>query len=394
MKARAFTLIEVIVALVLSATLMSVVLGILAATLRDGRRARVHSEMLRDADLVTHLLNSDLRLAGVGVPATTGVNIDVLYGAAPPTSFYGSVIVASTTQVGILGDLPRPDANYGAFGAIHRRPTGDGTAIAWHNENNGSCMPDNNAGTCIVGRDSLFFPDNAAGCNNTGNGAVFSDRKCPWGMRRTLPGDHIIITAGDSNWATATLTGDVQRLAAAAGLPQVYSAELSPGYLVTVMAGGPPPTPTAVWPNNAATDGPGGIAGQGFVATLDRVFFRRVGSTITRRQCWGDPDPNQAGFPSVNVNAVPASPQLVAATGVTPNECTDEEVVARNVSGFAIRTFDVNNAPITLGNPVAGPPDKSDVFRIDYTVDFQKMVDGRNVTHRVQGSVRLTNLLP
>jgi hypothetical protein len=141
-------------------------------------------------------------------------------------------------------------------------------------------------------------------------------------------------------------------------------------------------------------DGPGGIAGQGFVSTPDRVFFKLSGSNIVRRQCWGDPDPSQAAWPDALTNAVPASPGLTAGAGVTANDCTDDEVVARNVNGLTFTYFDATGTLLTLADPVAGPPDKDDVFRIDYAIDFFTIVDGRPLTHRVQGSVRLSNLLP
>jgi prepilin-type N-terminal cleavage/methylation domain-containing protein len=50
---RAFSLIEVMVALVISAIVLSTVVGVLTLTLRDNRRTRVHTEMLREAVPVT-----------------------------------------------------------------------------------------------------------------------------------------------------------------------------------------------------------------------------------------------------------------------------------------------------------------------------------------------------
>lgn len=370
---RGFSLIEVIIALAIGAVLLSTVMSVLTLTLKDNRRTRVHSEIMRDAESVTHMMNSELRLAGLGVP--TGVHIDSAYGTSPPVSFYGALLVGNVTAVGVLADLPRPDANYSAFGSIHSRPTGallTASNIAWHTENNGACMPDGLLGTCVVGRDSVFFADDVQGCNATGVGAAFNDRKCPWGMRRVLAGESIQIAAGDGKWSHATITGDVVKV----GVSQVFSAKLSPGY------------DPVDWPNLIPGDGPGGKAGQGFVTTLDRVFYSLVGSTIVRRQCWGDPNPNDSDWPNATGNAVPANPQNTGGGGAANSTCTVPEVVARNVSALHFDYFDASGVAVT----VASAATKASVRRIDYTIDFAKTVDGRPVLHQVSGSVRLTNL--
>ncbi len=370
---RAFSLIEVIIALAIGAVLLSTVMSVLTLTLKDNRRTRVHSEIMRDAESVTHMLNSELRLTGLGVP--TGANIDAGYGTGAPVSFYGALLVGTATSIGVLADLPRPDANYGAFGALDSRATGIiGTStIAWHNENNGSCMPDGLLGSCVAGRDSVFFADNAAGCTATGTGAPFNDRKCPWGMRRVLPGEAIQIAAGDGKWSTATVTGEVVKV----GVLQVLSARLNPGY-----------DPTD-WPNLIPGDAPGGKAGQGFVTTLDRVFYSLVGSTIVRRQCWGDPNPNDSDWPDATTNLVPPNPQNTSGAGGASNSiCTAAEVVARNVSALAFSYVDASGVAVT----VASGATKAAVRRVDYRIDFAKTVDGRPVLHQVSGSVRLTNL--
>jgi hypothetical protein len=206
-----------------------------------------------------------------------------------------------------------------------------------------------------------------------------------------VPGDWVVITAGDRSFATGKLTGLVRRVPVP-GLATITSAELNPGYLFDVFD--PIDGTTApVWPNDTAVARPGGVPGQGFVATLDRVFYSLVGTDLVRKQCWGAPDPAQGGWPSATVNSVPAAPQLVAATGVPVNECTDNEVVAKNVSGLAFTYFDNLGAPVALA-AVCAATAKATIARIDYTINFSVTVDGRPVTHQVGGSVRLTNLLP
>lgn len=371
---RGFSLIEVIVALAIGGVLLTTVTSVLTLTLKDSRRTRTHSEIMRDAESVTHLMNTELRLAGLGVP--TGAHIDPAYGTSPPVSFYGALLVGGSNQIGILADLPRPDANYSAFGALHARPTGSVgvSAVAWHTENNGSCMADSNANTCVAGRDSTFFADNAAGCATVGTGAVFQDRKCPWGMGRVLPGEAIQVAAGDGRWSHAAVTGEVVKVS----VDNVFAARLSPGFNA------------AVWPNLTRADGPGGKPGQGFVTTLDRVFYRLAGSTIVREQCWGDPNPNDADWPDAATNAVSGTPAATGGGGAAASSCTGAEVVARNVSSLAFSYFDASGVAVT----VAGGATKRQVRRIDYVIDFAKTIDGRPVLHQVTGSVRLTNLPP
>lgn len=404
-----FTLIEVVIALAIGAVLLTTVMSVMVVTLRDTKRARAHSEMLRDADFVSHALNTELRLAGLGVPLGAHVAVTPgtcaggagagnvctsapspqcpapglcsavgTYGTPPrAVGFYAALLVGGTNQIGILADLPRPDANYGVFGALHTRATGGPTAVAWHNENNGACMPDNNAATCVAGRDSVFFADDLAGCVTTGGGAAFTDRKCPWGMRRLMPGESIQIVAGDGSWSDAVVSGSVQRVAAGVPVVSVSSAVLSTGFSATA------------WPNLLPGQGPGGVPGQGFVTTLDRVFYRVVGTNIVRRQCWGDPDPNQANWPNGATNTVPtATPQLSGGSGVSVNTCTDEEVVARNVSGLNFTYRDAAGATVAVTNAAT----KASVRRVDYTIDFAKTIDGRPVTHTINGTVRLSSL--
>jgi prepilin-type N-terminal cleavage/methylation domain-containing protein len=369
----AFTLIEVMVALAVGGILLSTVVGLLTLTMRDARRMRAQAEMLRDAESIGRLLGSELRLAGLGVPRGEGV--DPSYGTSPPVTFPTAVLVAGDSEVGILADLPRPDANFSTFGALHTRPTGTAAvrAIAWHNENNGACIPDGSATSCVVGRDSLLFPDGGAGCRGTGSGAAFADRQCPWGLRRVLPGDSILIVAGDGRWSRALVSGSVVTSNVASGGP--VAAELSAGY------------PTAVWPNTNLGDAPGGALGQGFVTTLDRVFYKLDGRTLVRRQCWGDPNPDDPDWPALGTNTVPATPQSTAGSNANDTVCTPAEVVARSVDSLTFTYLDADNLAVTVG-----PTTKADIRRIDYDVRFSRTVDGRPVQHGVTGVVRLLNI--
>lgn len=346
--APGFTLVEVMVALVIGAVLLSTVVSVLTLTLRDARRTRVHSELLRDAESVTHQLNSELRLAGLGLPR--GANIDASYGTSPPAAPLAALIVAGATEIGIVADLPRPDANFNTFGGLHGRDTGAAT-IAWHNENNGACVPDSTSSSCSAGVDSVFFPVNATGCTTTGTSG-FNDRLCPWGMRRGRANESILIVAGDGQWSRSVLSGSVS-----AGT--IRAADLSTAYSRTT------------WPQ-----GPGAVAGQGFVATLDRVFYWLDGTKIRRRQCWGDPNPNDPQW-SEPPSTASWDPAATDGGSAGASECTPAEVVARNVSSLSF-TYTTGTDGV--------------IRKVDYAIGFARTVDGRPVLHVVNGAIRLTNI--
>lgn len=400
MSARAFTLIEVVIALALSVMVLGTAFALMQNAVQDGNRARVRSEMFRDAAHVSQLLSLELRQAGLGVP--TGGHIEKTLatgtsdygtdtgnspGSSPvrlsrPSTIYGGVLVAAADQLGVVADLARPDGQYNAYGLLHSRATGSETSIMWHTENNGTCAPDSGSGTsCTTTSSSVFFPGQTADlCNGTGT-ARFTDRTCPWGMRRVLAGERIQVAAGNGAWSHAAL--DTPGTIVDISSTGVFAVSLNPGFDVDM------------WPNAAQGEGPAGINGQGFVTTLDRVFYRRNGTVIERNQCWGDPDPDHPSWPDGIATAVPAAPALTpgAGTSVAQNHCTGYEVVARNVvdgpTGFQLSYFNAGGTAIAA--PLSDQPAKRSVRRIDYRISFAKTVDGRIVAHHVTGSVHLQN---
>jgi prepilin-type N-terminal cleavage/methylation domain-containing protein len=470
-KRRAFTLIEVAVSLALIGGLLSVIVSIMATTLADGRRARAQAEIQRDATFVTQLLNTELRQAGLGVPrqfddgcrddganirfdCTTGIGCVASYGTTRTSvatgavvqgvgnlagiTFSSSVILANSTQVGILGDLPRPDSQYNAYGPLHTRPMGGlpGTddansakRIMWHNENNGSCAPLENSTTpavsaCSTANTSLFFPGASAQLCTT-IGANVNDRTCPWGMRRVIGGEHIQIVAGDFGWSTAALSGTLttasMSMPASEGGGSHLAMTLTVPFDAAVSSGVVPGEDTK-WRNQTKGEGPGGINGQGWVTTLDRVFFifdqpsPPTPGTLLRIQCYGDPDPNAAGWPNASVaslsppytglNITPPVASPMTGADVAANICVGPEVVARNVKSVTFSYFDSNGnalaSPVTgVGLPTCGAAPtpatsgKNAVRRIDYVINFEKKVSQSGtsvVKHTIQGSVRLQNL--
>ena len=423
-RARAFTLLEVAIALALFGVVIGVAAGVMATVLTGNRRARVHSEMQRDGALVSQLLNSELRQAGLGVPRPfdalcnedgfhikracgPGGGCTSLYGTSAGTAVFArfdtSVILATATEVGIVGDLPRPDGQYSTYGPLHSRATGvlghTAETIVWHSENNGSCAPGNG---CTVTDDSLFFSGAVADVCSVANANA---RTCPWGAGRVRGGEAIQIVAGDGAWSTAHLADPLTVIDVGGGRLAVA---LSPGFDINETTDPPVNTPGSfsedgVWRNLRNGDGPGGIAGQGWVTTLDRIFFQfdDVADVILRTQCFGDPDPAHVDWPPIGSND--AGSFGYTPTGGSAVTCVGPEIVARHVDAVL---FTYENAEGTvLGTPITGAgacvlggspiTGKNAVRRIAYSIRFRAKVDDvtdHDVMHTIQGSVRLQNL--
>lgn len=390
-RARGFTLLELAVGLGLAVIVTSAAVAVMANVLLSNKRQRLHSELQRDAEFVGQLLTQDLRQAGLGVPSGVHVQDD---GGTPALRVYGTgsngtatdlpigarrVLVAGADEVGILGDLARPDSNYAVFGPLANNFTGSARdSIAWHNESNGTCVPTN--GSCSMLDDSTFFAGSgASACSTAG-----TEETCPWGLRRLAVTEPIQIVDGRGNWSHS------RRAAGAfdnAAHNRVLSMQL--GRVFDFQGNN--------WQNDSAGAGPAGFNGQGWVTTLDRVFYRTTASgssnVIERNQCFGDPDPNDADWPSGN--AVPASPQGIATPVTAPVTstgnfaCTGWETVARNVSSVAFSYFDGAGAAAT----VATAADRDTIRRIEWVITFQSadIIANRPVTYTLMGAVALNN---
>lgn len=375
----AFTLIEVIIALVASLFVLGICLTIVANTVVEGRRTRIQAEMARDATHTSLLLDQELRQTGLGVPS--GGHINGAYGSSTNVGFYASLLVANVDQVGVVGDLSRDDASYNAYGPLHNRGLLSNTILMWHTENNGSCAPDAVIlpPSCTTGTTSVFFPGED-GCNGAGT-TRFQDRTCPWGLRRVLPNEHLIIVDGAGRWGHAALSSagtiDVTVLPLL-----VFGARLGPGWSPADWPDPPAPAVPVVHPAQ--------VAGQGWVATLDRVFYKYDAGTrtIQRMHCTGDPDPDNANWPGPTATTIPASPAFTPAGG-TANVCGPFEVIARHVDRLTLTYFDETGAALPVVNTAAL---KKSVRRIGYSIQFRQALGARDVIYDTAGSVRLQNL--
>lgn len=363
---RGATLIELMVALSLLTVVLSIAVGLLVGSMQNNSRARVRAQLARQGEFLSTAMSHELRMAGLGVPSATGNHISDAYAGGGATDFDTSVILATATAVGVIGDFPRPDAQYNTLGLLHNRPAGTRANVMWHTENNGRCAPDTTGLTCSTATTSFFFPGEA-GCAGVG---AAGDRTCPWGMRRVNGGDRIQIVAGSHAWTHAGVANPLT--VSAIGVPTpVISLNLAANW-------------DAAWPNVASGDAPVGITGQGWVTTIDRVFYRLNGTNVERIQCWGDPDPDNAAWPNAATNTMPNLANLaLTPTGGVANVCTAAEVVAQNVDSLTFSYFDAAGAVTAV---------KANVRRVDWVVRLRRVLNNRDVVQDIVGSASIRNL--
>ena len=379
MKLRAASLIEVFVALTISAIVLTSAMAVFSVAVKNARLANIKGELEREGSFLQELLERDLRATGLGLPR--GNHLVDGYDGAGASSLYGPVILAIPDAVGVVADLPAPHASYNTFGTLstlvdHDSFAGEAEHLFWFNENNGFCQPDgsNGAGaTCTTGQTSVFFP----GLDGCTNGGVPADRMCTWGLRRLLPGQRFQVVFGDGGWATSagSLVGPLHTIH---GLVWYFTGTtIAPGWEVNA------PAPAADLPSTAPS--------QGFVTTLDRVFYFRDGALLRRQQCEGDPDATDADWPDDTGAAMPANPENVQ-PGTVQNACTEREILARNVDAVVFSYFDGLGAPITNIDTAA---EKNAVRSIGYAIRLKKtFADGAgstDVLHELSGRVGLRN---
>jgi len=368
-----FSLIEILVSLVIAAIATAVALSVLQSTFRGTERNIARGRLAREAQFVHLSLQRALIGMGQGVPR--GSRID----DTDNTEIGTSVLIATTKAVGVLGDLTRPHAQYNTFGWLHTESGLDRQHIAFHNENNGACMPGaqmlTSGGACDAEDYSTFFPgDGGNKCLNNGDEG---HRLCPWGVRRLEQGDRFLIAAGDGSWTVAEFDFDGNGIDPVGGTAFM---EIDTGYR----------DDAGDWPNNSINAMPVGSGGAGFVTTLDRMFFEIVGNEFRRMQCWGDPDITSANWPPIaDIATVPSglSPASALNFDGSSHECTPEEVLSKNVvdGASSFTFFDKDNNVTTV---------KEEIRRVDYFILLQSPATayGDVVQYPIVGSVGFRNL--
>jgi prepilin-type N-terminal cleavage/methylation domain-containing protein len=357
---RAFSLIELLVAMSLAAIVLTAAMTAVTHANKAATVGREERELVREAEFLSVILQQAIERAGTGVPANT--HLDDL-APNPPRA----VVFAGADVFGVLGDFPRPHAQYSTIGYLHSRPGGNTTRLNYHTENNGSCVPNTAPPTCDIAETSFFFPGDTTPCEAAGE---FYNRTCAWGLRRLAPGDHIQIVAGvGGSWTTGVVHGTaasaIETAPVASSPHTVPFLKLAAGYADSGVT----------WPNATSSDAPVGTPGHAFVTTLDRLFIRYDSGNrrLERRQCWGNPRTDAAWWPPEAAGALPAT---LDDTG-SGRWCTPWEIILRDVSAAAFSYFDSAGVATAV---------KEDMRRIDYTIEVERNILGATVRYFVTGS--------
>jgi prepilin-type N-terminal cleavage/methylation domain-containing protein len=361
-----FSLVEVLVALVMGAIVMSVTMGVLSQMIAHQGMVRARNELTQQGAFTSQLLKRDIRQAGFGV--SLGASMDGL------TPHYAPLLVGAADEIGLVADLPRPHAQLATFGTLHDRDPLDRSHVVFHNENNGTCVPEELGTGCDPANTSLFFPGMVGNKCETATG--FTSRYCPWSLRRLEPGDYFQIVAGNGDWANAQVS-----TSATPTLAQLPTSVAGNAWYLPLEA----PYATFV---ASPTSRPYALPGHAWVTTLDRVFYDYDAGTRTfrRMQCWGSPDPGSTSWPIDTATAIPANP--AAAVGTTGG-CTPWERLLTDVQSVSFSYFDSSGTAVT---PNTGA-NKLSVVRVDYTILLRRATRMRNVEHWIIGTAYLRSEL-
>jgi hypothetical protein len=401
MSRRAFTMLELLVGLTAAAIVLTAMIAAFAEVMKTQQQQRVRAELGRHGAFVGQLLSNELRVIGLGRPEGSS-----LLGTKPAPI---PVLFAGPSAIGFVADVARPDASFNTFGFLEDRPAGV-ERIMWHTDNNGVCAPD--GGDCDITSSSILYRGDTSGCSNNA-----ADRTCPWSNRRLRPGEIFQVVAGNGTWTNLVAQGTGTT---SAGLTMEASTEPDGNGVYGLRIGPTLQDPTQAmgwpidWPNTSRGDAPVDVRGQGFVTTLDRVFFRRCdpacpggtgrGRVLERRQCFGPLHTDHADWPHVDVptDAEALRSGVFDPMGVPQTTCTPWELVATDVEAFSLTyfrartngtsTFELDEqarsrprrtSPSTFG--------RADITQIRYSVQLSRAVAGAVVRHDVVGTVRLRN---
>lgn len=357
-RGRGFSLIELLVALACASVVLTSAMAAIVHAGKASQRGRAERDLVREAEFFSVIIQRSIERAGVGVP--TSLHLDD--GSPDPPR---AIVLAQPTVLGVLGDFPRPHAQYATIGTLHSRRGGNKQRITFHTESNGSCVPNAAAPTCSLADASVFFPGDPTPCIATTD---FYNRTCPWGLRRIAPTDHIQIVGGTGGqWTTGRVAATAATASAVATIDgrNVLFLNLSADYADSLND----------WPNAAPGDPPTSLPGHNLLVTLDRVFFDydSANRELERIQCWGSPDTDAAWWPPDGATTVPSPP---SDTG-TGRFCTPREVILKDVNAVAF-TYRAADGTVTAV--------EEDIRRVDYTIEVRRNVLGQPVRYVVTGS--------
>jgi len=260
------------------------------------------ARLKQDSSRVLGQLSRELRQAGLGRPTRARKE-------GEGEIFPGPLIAGDATSLAFVGDLPRPDASLNglsSFAANQHLPPLPDRGIALLNELNGGCDVDaSSPEPCRTAEASLVLAPPGVDCRNSPHSAP----TCPWGLKKYRPGEWLVLVDGVGRWVERQVSSNLFSGAASRFALQLN--ERLPADFFEV-------------PN------------RGWVASLDRVFYRLQDGTVERKQCW-----NPAGaFVTASVLSRPCG---------SPADGTQWEPLVRTAipQGFAFRYFDAQGLELT-----------------------------------------------
>lgn len=358
--ARAFTLLELMVALTMGLLVTSASLGVLVAALQTQREGAIRSSLERDAQLAMDHVARDLAYLGAGVPRGKQRVKDPLSdrslpapGAAsdPDRQLRPLIRVGLADNLVFLGDLPYPNADLNGVAQLtylHPDPSRDKVGLA---SELSTCTPPDvapatNAYTCRSTRASLIPVEATARDCDKNHTAVST---CPWGLHKwQASGGAVPLVISDAaggwyqrRWAPGTTSAQGDRTL-------LHLTHDFPDFGAGV--------PTHALPFDAfVARGYGG----GAVATLDRVFYSLEEAdgtypctsgecTLRRRQCWGGVgDPGDEFFPRVKIQPMTSANEPTDCDPAT-GQGTEWESLMDGIESLRFRYFldpSVEHAP-------------------------------------------------
>jgi prepilin-type N-terminal cleavage/methylation domain-containing protein len=339
---RGFTLIEVLVASAVGLIILTGMMGYLVQRSRRDHQEKQLAQLKQDASLVLGQLGRELRQAGLGRPTRARRE-------GEGEIFPGPLIAADETSLAFAVDLPRPDASLNglsSFAANQTVPPMPDRSVALLNELNGGCDVDGSSpSACRTDVSSLLLMPSGVDCLSSPGSAP----TCPWGLKKYRPGEWLVLVDGVGRWVERRVS--LSLYASSASRTALQLNEPLPADFFDV-------------PN------------RGWVASVDRVFYRLREGTVERKQCW-----NMMGSP---VTASTLSRPCTSGGDGTPWEPLLRTAEAR---GFTFRYFDARGFEIAR----FPPPDEElrRVRRVDVQLRLSAPAPGEPVTYDTVSSFAL-----
>ncbi|MBN1205431.1 MAG: prepilin-type N-terminal cleavage/methylation domain-containing protein [Myxococcaceae bacterium] len=251
---RGFTLIEVVVASGVGVVLLAAVMGYLLHRSRMDHQEAQLGRLKQDVSLVLGQLGRELRQAGLGRPTRARRE-------GEGELFPGPLLVADATELAFVADLPRPDSSLNgvsAFAANQEVPLLPERGIALLNELNGGCDVDGSSpDACRTDESSLLLASSEQDCRVSPRTAP----TCPWGLNKYRSGEWLVLVDGAGRWVERQVSSRL--FSSSASRVALQLDERLPKDFFSV-------------PN------------RGWVASMDRVFYRLMDGAVERKQCWSE----------------------------------------------------------------------------------------------------------